>query len=346
MQITTGSSIPVLSQIANISPTDWEEFILEWVTTIEDKYFYIENLSGSGDKGRDVVGFVDDPQAKDDYVWDNYQCKHYKSPLTPVDIWVEVGKVCYYSFIGEYPFPRSYFFICPKGIGTKLSDYLRKPDEFRKRLFDNWDKYCKEGITATTKVELTDQLKSYIESLDFSVFDKISPIKLINDHSKTNFHVMRFNTPLPDRPSPPPISSEIQEDEIEYVGKLIKAYNSHSNETITNVNDLDSKPIYKGHLRRSREDFTVAETLRNFSRDTLEIGDFEKIQHEVFTGVIDIAEDEHKDGFVKVKAVVGEARKLALGVSPLTLSMTTNDKSGICHQLANDGKLDWCKDEE
>ena len=46
----------------------------------------------------DVIGIVEEDGA----VWDNYQCKHYEKPLTPSDVWVELGKLCYYTMVGEY----------------------------------------------------------------------------------------------------------------------------------------------------------------------------------------------------------------------------------------------------
>ena len=44
-----------------------------------------------------------------------------------------------------------------------------------------------------------------------------------------------------------------------------------------------------------------------------------------------------------VLAVVKSARSLQLTSNPLTTRIHTRDRGGICHQLANDGKVRWVK---
>lgn len=344
--MSSGKHIPVKAQISVMSADEWEEFIEEWMTTKSAEYFSYEKLGGAGDQGRDVVGYKDNPVGQAHYLWDNYQCKHYKAPLMPNNIWVEVGKMCYFSYIGEYPFPRKYYFVSPLGIGTKLSNFLKKPEVFKLMLIENWDDHCKEKITDTKSIDLTVDLKKYIESLDFSVFDKISVLQLIIDHSKTQFHVMRFNTPLPPRPDTPRISDVIGNNEINYVKKLILAYNSHCDSEIKDIESVNKISLYKKHLQRSREDFLHAETLRNFSRESLPIGEFESVQGQILNGILDVVESDEINGFDKVKKAVSEAKKLQLPINPLSACITVNDRGGICHQLANDDRLSWCNPDE
>ena len=329
-----------------MSPDEWEEFIEEWMTFKSTEYYDFERLGGAGDQGRDVVGYVDNPKSNNNYLWDNFQCKHYSAPLAPSNIWVEIAKICYYAFINEYPFPRKYYFIAPHGVGTKLSNYLKKPDILKEELYNNWENYCRSQITETKKVELVEPLRQYIDGLDFSIFDKISTIKIIMGHSKTQFHVVRFGTPLPKRPKTPQVPENIKANEINYVGKLINAYDSHCKEVVKSVEDAKSNPIYQKHLKRSREDFLHAETLRNFSRDTLPSGEFEGVQDQLLNGVADIVDTEYPNGFDKVKDTISEAKKLQLPTTPLTSCLTVNDRGGICHQLANDDKIFWCDDND
>lgn len=344
--LNSGKHITVQNQISIMSADDWEEFIEEWMAHKSSDYYDFERLGGAGDQGRDVVGYVDDPVGNDAYIWDNYQCKHYAAPLSPSKIWAEIGKICYYSFMKDYPFPRKYYFIAPLGVGTKLSNLLKKPNCLKKELLENWESYCKNSITEVAEVALTEELEKYIESLDFGIFDKIATIKIIIEHSKTQFHVVRFGVPLPERPHTPPISGNVGDKEITYVTKLLSAYDSHDIEKITDVIEANKCKPYKKHLARSREDFANAETLRNFSRDTMPNGSFENIQNQVKNGVSDILESSYKSGFDKVKDVVSEAKKLQLPITPLTSCITVNDRGGICHQLANDDdEVTWCEDE-
>jgi hypothetical protein len=60
------------------------------------------------------------------------------------------------------------------------------------------------------------------------------------------------------------------------------------------VGDLAAHEPLHRHLLRSRERFFHAESLRNFSRDTLPPGEFEDLQEEFFDAVIDTVEDTSK----------------------------------------------------
>jgi hypothetical protein len=127
---------------------------------------------------------------------------------------------------------------------------------------------------------------------------------------------------------------------------LISAYNSHAETKIENVEDTNLTPIYKRHLKRSREDFANAEMLRNFSRGILPNGAFTSIQKQVKDGIYDILDSEYPNGFDKVKEAVSEARKLQLPSTPLISCITVNDRGGICQQLANnDDDVSWCENE-
>lgn len=325
-----------------MSADDWEEFIEEWMSHKSSDYYDFERLGGAGDQGRDVVGYVDNPVGRDFYIWDNFQCKHYAAPLSPSKIWSEIGKICYFSFKKDYPFPRKYYFIAPLGIGTKLSNLLKKPNEFKVELFRNWDKYCKREITEIGEVGLTKELKEYITELDFSAFDKITTIKIIMEHQKTQFHVVRFGVPLPERPVTPEVPENLGDHEITYVRKLLTAYDSHADKKITEVSEANKFKVYKRHLKRSREDFSNAEALRNFSRDNMPNGSYESIQNQVKNGIADILDSTYSNGFDKVKDAVSETKKLQLPITPLTSCLTINDRGGICHQLANDDEeVSW-----
>src|SRR5262245_19475582 len=87
----------------------WEQFITEWSEGFEPAYHQVLRLGGAGYKGRDGVAYADDP-AIATTPWDNYQCKRYKDPLTPTDVYVELGKLCFYAQRGDFSVPRKYYF--------------------------------------------------------------------------------------------------------------------------------------------------------------------------------------------------------------------------------------------
>lgn len=102
---TYGKTILPIKRVELFSPDEWEEFIEEWLDVKKNEYLEVERLGGAGDKGRDVIAYITDKK-KSNYKWDCYQCKHYSAPLTPTQVYVEFGKIIYYTFKNEYPVPK------------------------------------------------------------------------------------------------------------------------------------------------------------------------------------------------------------------------------------------------
>lgn len=335
--ISAGQPIPAIDRIKIFGDKQWEEFVLEWADSLRGQYVRVERCGGSGDMGRDIIAMFTD----NELLWDNYQCKHYKEPLRPSDIWVELGKLVHYTYNRKYSYPRRYCFVAPQGAGTRLSNLLRKPDELRSELIANWATYCRTGITTTATVELGGDLRAYLDGLDFSIFEAIPPLRLIDAHAKTRWHVARFGGGLPIRPpsSPPPAAPSGLE--ATYLRRLLDAYGDHLKRQISTLHDVATEPDLQEHLNDSRVQFYSAESLRAFSRDTLPPGEFEQLQDEVHMGIRDEVRSDHVDGYSRVIAVVKTARSLQLTAHALISRLTVFDRGGMCHQLANDGKVRW-----
>jgi len=338
--VLAGQPIPAIDRIKLFSAAQWELFVLEWVDSLRDEYQVVERCGGAGDMGRDVIATVEDGNG----AWDNYQCKHYKESLKPGDIWIELGKLAYYTLRGEYTHPRRYYFIAPQGAGTKLSNLLKKPEDLRAGLLANWDKECREKITKTELVECDAAMKAHIARLDFSIFEATPVLRIIDAHAKTRWYVARFGGGLPPRPdpvTPPPVPAD---DETVFVAELRRAYAEHLKGDVNDVDkDLAGHDDLREHFADSRVEFYSAEGLRMFSRDTLPPGVFEKLQDEVHSGIKDDVRGEFADGYRRVVAVVKTARTLPLTGHSLSSRMHIRDRGGICHQLANDGKVWWVK---
>jgi hypothetical protein len=291
--------------IQTYSSEDWEDFILEWTEGFETAYQHVTKLAGAGDKGRDVVGYLGDPQANCE--WDSYQCKHYDHPIIPTEVYVEVGKLCVYTHRGDFTVPRRYRFVAPRGVGVKLHDMLRHPEKLRQELIDNWAKYCEKEISKSQDFPLTGALADYVNKFEFTRLWYLTPQEILNQHQKTKHWKRRFPGEPLIRPACPPPPADPQGHELVYLKKLLGAYSDHVNQSLTCIDDLKALPKLETHLRRSRGYFYTAEALARFSRDNLNPGAFEDVRQHVFDGVADATMDDHADGFQCVLAVTEAA---------------------------------------
>jgi hypothetical protein len=320
------------------SPEQWEHFVQEWVDSLRDEYDLVERCGGAGDMGRDIIATVRGGNG----TWDNYQCKHYKKVLAPGDVWIELGKLAYYTLKGEYSCPRTYFFVAPQGVGPSLSNLFKKPCDLRNGLIANWDKACRTQITKTEVVECDAAMKAHIASLDFSIFQTKPLLRIIEGHAKTRWYAARFGGGLPLRPEPLAPPTVPAANEAVFVGELRLAYAQHIKQDVKDLDaGLATREDLLEHFQDARVEFYSAEGLRTFSRDTLPQGEVEKLQDEVHSGIKDEVRGAHPDGYQRVLAVVKTARALQLTCNPLTTRIHTRDRGGICHQLANDGKVRW-----
>lgn len=340
-QVNFGKRIIPLKMIQHMSFDDWEEFIEEWIDIKKIDYLEAEKLGGAGDKGRDVVGYVTDKNIPN-YIWDCFQCKHYENALRPAQVYKEFIKILHHTYKLEYPIPRKYYFVSPKGCGTSLSKLLQNSTELKKAIIDNWSKHC-DIDTTKGGIKLEGEFLKWVNNFDFSIFSKIHTKNILKEHINHPNHLIRFGGGLPEREKLDinTIPNEIQKTETIYVSQLLSAYGSESKEDYKNVSDLDTKEQYKNHFTRSRISFHHAEQLKNFSRDSLPIDTFEDFQNEILSGIIDIVEDSHSNSFIKVKEVEKEARNIIISSNPLREVSIINDRSGVCHQLINDKKIKW-----
>jgi hypothetical protein len=333
----TGQYVPPIERLRILSPSQWEDFVLEWTHSLKGKYEIVERCGAAGDQGRDIVAY---PTKTDFTIWDNYQCKHYAKQLTPGDIWIELGKLCYYTFMGEYPSPREYYFVSPHGVGNKLSKLLRNPSLLRAELIKEWDSHCRTKITSTKDIPLNAKLLAHIATFAFSNIYAVSPLTIIDQHRLTPWHVTRFGGGLPSRLTPPTPPATVKSHEAKYVRALLDAYEDRLKISLSTQDALKDDSL-RTHFSRSRREFYSAEALKEFSRDNVPPGTFDQLLDEVHDGVIDVVEAKHSDAVERVLETVKQAKGLQLSANSLVSSVLTADRGGMCHQLANALRLWW-----
>lgn len=312
---------------------EFELFIREWVTTLNDKY-QVRGFGGAGDKGRDVV--AKDSQGKCLY----FQCKHYDHPLSPSDMFPEFGKLVYYTFTGAIPLPSEYYILCPWDIGAKLNDLIDEPEKINAILISKWDKNCKGKIT-TTPIPMTHELQLYIEAFDFSIIKTKSMLEVVEEHRVTAFYAFRFGggfTVKRDRNIQIPAIAE--KYEAIYIRKILQAISEKERQAITSLEDLYKYfPQYMRALQVHRERFYSAENLKLFtSKYLLSDEYFNELCDDIYYGIFDYLEKAYNNGYERLNEVMAHVARIDLKHNLLAKYdlIHPQDRQGICHQIANE----------
>lgn len=346
-QVANGIPIPPIRVLEIMSPDDWELFTEEWLSfhKAAGKYHAIRRYSGPGDLGLDVVAFSGESGFAE--AWDSYQCKHYNQALTPEDVCAEVAKLIYHSFKKTPPFnqtcqvPRRHIFVSPRGAGITVARWLKDPLRFKEEIKERWARQCAPKIGKGIDAPLEGDLLAYVEAFDFSIFGDITGVELIEEHSKTVFYVPRFGGGLPARDDAPMPPSDPFDHESVYLRKIFDAYGDHFGRAIQSTSDFADDATLSEHYNRQRVLFYSAEALRNFARDRTPQGTFASLQDDIYNGVIDVCESEHKSGLKRLRQAITTAGSIDVGGNGLASVTRVADKQGVCHQLANDDRLTW-----
>lgn len=334
--LLVGMNLSPEKRLQAFSAEDLEIVLEHWMHhTLGGRYANIGEYAGPGDLGRDRAGF-DGPLGTDP--WDNYQCKQFDRKLGPRDVCIEVGKLVYHVTRGEYSMPRRYAFVTTRGLGPKALDLLADPEKFRQELKRAWNTRS-AGLCALSEIEAA------LDTIAFPEFQAITGGQIVDDLKDAAVYPYFFGGGLikprpPDRMAP----EEIAAHELPYVEQLVAAYNDACPTSISTVEEALGLEPYCAHLRASRQDFYCAESLREFSQDAFpEPRTFEELQQLVSDGIRHTVAMTHASGYDRVLATCQQATVVHLGDHPLAGEVNPADRSGICHQLANDDRVRWVK---
>ena len=338
----TDINIAPIDKVHIMDEDSFEQFTLEWLYGCKkDDYSSIVRIGGAGDKGRDVIAY-----RKDNGV-DYFQCKHYNSALAPSNYYLELGKLCYYTYKKDIPRPKSYFIIASNDIGPTLQDLLGNPSQLLSSLLDNWDTYCKSKITRETDIDLDADLSDYINSFDFSIIKTYPIAQIIDEHLNTIYGSIRFGGRTPTLPAPLSPSTQVAPEEMEYVSALLAAYSEELGMIIDTPKALEAYERFFGHLNRQRKDYYSAETIRRFVRDTLTNSfQFDVLKDEIYNGIIDVHEQGYTTGYQRLVADLQQATITNTSKSLLDSKLHcigNSERKGVCHMLVNDHRIKWVK---
>ncbi|MET9229157.1 ABC-three component system protein [Lentzea sp. NPDC003310] len=336
-----GPPVSPVARIRMYSPDEWEDFIREWATALDETYVQIKKLGGAGDKGADIAAFKTDQQFEGP--WDCFQAKHYEKPLSFSVAAAEILKLFTSVVEGAYTLPDSYHFLAPRALSTPFNMMVSNPTTLRKNFLDRLVKGDKlvEGLHEAT----LDAVRTLAAATDFSMFKSVELLDALTTHRRTRWHAARFGTSLPARGDSETPPDDYTPDETRYLQQLLAVYAERWPDKITTLESVADVPRLRKHLQQQRVNFFRAESLKAYSAGAVPPGTFERLQDDIHSGVIDIAEADHPDGYARLGQVLAHVGSLDLNRHKLINYTDIDDRKGICHQLANDDRLTWVEEE-
>lgn len=326
---------PIIKLVRAYDSTEWEIFISEWQKGLQG-YAAVKRLGGPGDHGRDVIGLCG-PEACQG-VWDNFQCKHYETPLSAPKACEDAGKIIFHAFRKQFAPPRKCTFVAPRGPTTELRDMLLNPDKFRREVLRTWDVRIARRVAEGETHKLEADLAVYAERYDYTSFGYATLDEILDDHRKTAYWASRFGGQLPPPPPGQPPKT-IAIGETTYVTKLLDVYGEAEGQAISTVADLSAHPKWSEDLQRQRVRFYDAEAFMAHYRDQTEPGTIEDFADQIFDAIEPplSAEGTGHSRLTTALTTAGQTRP----ASVLTPRARVRVRQGVCHQLANEDRVTW-----
>jgi hypothetical protein len=198
-----------------------------------------------------------------------------------------------------------------------------------------------DGKPVSAKCLVTVDLRFFFEATDFSRFKSVELLDALAVHSRTPYHSARFATTLKARPAHEPPPEDVAEHETRYLEQLLAVYCERHPDRDFDVTTLAADAKVGHHFQRQRISFYKAESLRVYAREQVPPGTFEKLQDDIYSGVIDTAEADHPNGYARLGSVLSQVGQLELHRHKLITVSDNDDRKGVCHQLANADRLSW-----
>ncbi|MGI9404315.1 MAG: ABC-three component system protein [Hyphomicrobium sp.] len=326
-------------RLQEIDDAQLEEFIELWIERKSHQYIRVERIGAANDKGRDVIGFLS--ARSHEGPWDLYQCKRKTrgGKLGTPEAITELGKIFYHHVEGAYrTLPAAYVFVAPRGVVGPLRDLILNPSTLGPHLIANWDEYCTKQITAKKAVPLTSAMRAAISAFDFSRVSYLTAPMIVKDPAASPA-LSKVLGLIPDEAPPGTTPDAIQCEELAYIDQLCQVYGEASRAVFANANDVFAHPSHGEHLRRQRTRFFEAASFSRFHRDNTTPGALDTFQNDVYHGVIEVYGETHASRLLRVDAVMKHAGQTE--VSLLGRVTRVPVRQGMCHHLANEGRLKW-----
>lgn len=149
------------------------------------------------------------------------------------------------------------------------------------------------------------------------------------------------------RPREMVVPNEPTDEELAYITQLLEAYAEAAGVPELSRSALSGYPKYNNDLRQRRKEYYAAETIRRGTREVFKESDadqFELLKEETYDGIFDIHSQDYKSGYDRLLKVMTQVSSIQINkcsLSKLPEWIGNKEKKGVCHILANDGRISW-----
>lgn len=328
----------------------YEELVTAWAFWClkedgKSKYEDVLHIGGAGDRGVDVIAYLDQTTKKCDI----YQCKHYNHPINRSDIIGEIGKFLFFMWKNEIAIPESYYLMGPEGLSGQFTHIYTDPVKLKKTVQDRWEKDVSGHIEKGKTHLLEGELKNFVEGFDYTKFKVYSVnrfLKDLQDCEKRNVYFQYFGYHKEFfRKIKIPAPAELDEYERKYIGHLLDAYNDVDGVTGINEETIKSSE-FAGHYNRSRDEFWLAESVKKMDEENRpgDTDEFEELKDDMADYVADTYENRYSDANQRMRAVTDKSTSMPKKDRVISGELGPRELKGVCYQLSNEDKLIWKKE--
>lgn len=240
---------------------------------------------------------------------------------------------------GEYSLPRSYTFVAPRGVARAVQQFIAHPERFRSAFLDRWDTDIAGKLVEKQILPLSPEIEATIKAFDFTQIYWLDAAQLADDPACKPALVKWFD----EDPGPSPrgvVPDEIDASESAYISQLLKLYEEKGPGAFPDATAALGSLEYGPHLRDQRTRFFDSVAFDRFYRDSTPEDYLPNFKEEIYHGVVEAHDDDHKNGLARLRKVMQQAAVLQLS-GILGKHASPQVKQGTCHQFANDGRLPW-----
>lgn len=323
--------------IQTLRPNELELFVDHWMSNKAKAYSATQVWAGTGDKGRDVVGFLS-PQ-RFEGPWHLFQAKQLKSVLRMPDILPELAKVFHHANRDGTSLPAAYHFIAPQGAARAVLEGIGHPTRLRQTIIDQWDQNCATKIVERATVPLTSELLALIHRFDFSSVHLFDVYAILKDPHIRPTLVKFFGA------DPGPYASEgtpdaIADVEENYLAQIVQAYEERARASFPDVAAVLAHGEFREHLWEQRTRYFEAAYFKRHYRDNTLERELVDFGQQIYHGVVGAYRASYPDTLARIDGVTDRAASV-VPAGILAPYARVEVKQGFCHHLANEGRLPW-----